>query len=76
MALEAIAAALGSTRKKITQLLCFQRNRAPTNIAVVSPYLIHRRPARQQSRWIKGKPHWTYVNESYLTRAFAEAHSA
>jgi integrase len=73
MALGAIAEQLGSTRKKITQLLCYQRNRPPTNIAVVSPYLIHRRPARRQSRWIQGKPHWTYVNESYLTRAFADA---
>lgn len=40
---------------------------------VASPYLIHRKPERRQRRWIEGKPHWTYVNGRYLTRAFAEA---
>lgn len=40
---------------------------------IACPYLIHRRPDRQQRRWLVGKPHWAYVNESYLTRAFAEA---
>jgi hypothetical protein len=40
---------------------------------IVCPYLVHRRPERMQRRWVEGKPHWAYVNEPYLTRAFADA---
>jgi len=40
---------------------------------VVSPFLIHRTPARRQRRWMEGKPHWTYVEPSYLSKAFADA---
>lgn len=40
---------------------------------IASPYLIHRKPERRQRRWMAGKPHWTYVNEGYLTKAFSAA---
>lgn len=41
--------------------------------AIASPYLIHRRPDRMQRRWTAGKPHWSYVNEDYITQLFADA---
>jgi integrase len=41
--------------------------------AVLSPYLVHRSPSRQRREWTEGKPHWTYVNPEYLSKAFAEA---
>ena len=70
-----IADRLGSTSKKIGQLLWWARKRrlASTDIALASPYLIHRRPARMQRRWTEGKPHWTYVEPAYLTHLFALA---
>lgn len=37
-----------------------------------SPYLIHRAPERRRREWTEGKPHWTYVNPEYLSKAFAE----
>jgi len=40
---------------------------------IASPYLVHRAPERRQRRWMAGKSHWTYVNGSYLTKAFAVA---
>lgn len=58
---------------RLTAELEALRGRALKLDDVVSPYLIHRKPARRQRRWTEGKPHWTYVNERYLTRAFAEA---
>lgn len=42
----------------------------------VSPFLIHRAPERTRRQWIDGKPHWTYVNPGYLTKAFAAARDA
>jgi integrase len=39
---------------------------------LASPYLIHRAPDRARREWTEGKPHWTYVNPGYLTKAFAE----
>lgn len=47
------------------------RARKLDNLA--SPFLLHRRPERMQRRWIANKPHWTYVNEDYITRLFDEA---
>jgi enterobacteria phage integrase len=43
---------------------------------IASPYLIHRAPDRCRREWTQGKPHWTYVNPDYLTKAFAEARDA
>ena len=40
---------------------------------VVSPYVIHRTPFRNRREWTEGKPHWTYVNGEYLSKAFAKA---
>lgn len=40
---------------------------------VVSPFLVHRAPERRRRQWTEGKPHWTYVNPEYLSKAFAEA---
>jgi len=40
---------------------------------IASPYLVHRAPERRQRWWMAGKSHWTYVNGSYLTKAFAVA---
>jgi integrase len=58
---------------RVTAELEALQSRARKVDDVASPYLIHRRPARLQRRWMKGKPHWTYVNGRYLTQAFAEA---
>jgi integrase len=41
--------------------------------AVLSPYLVHRAPSRQRREWTEGKPHWTFVNPEYLSKAFAGA---
>ena len=49
------------------------RGRALKLDAIASPYLVHRAPARKQRRWVDGKPHWTSVNEHYLSQAFAAA---
>lgn len=49
------------------------RARAVKLDSIASPYLVHRKPERRQRRWMEGKPHWTYVNERYLTRAFKAA---
>src|SRR5690606_17344527 len=40
---------------------------------IVSPFLVHRAPERRRREWTAGKPHWTYVNPEYLSKAFAEA---
>jgi len=39
---------------------------------VVSPYLVHRIPARERREWTEGKPHWTYVNPDYLSKTFSK----
>lgn len=41
--------------------------------SALSPYLVHRTPARRRREWVEGKPHWTYVNPSYLSKAFEAA---
>jgi integrase len=58
---------------KLTDDLEELRRRSLTLDDTVSPYLIHRAPARRRRRWIEGKPHWTYVNPDYLSKAFARA---
>ncbi|HEY3784239.1 MAG TPA: tyrosine-type recombinase/integrase, partial [Steroidobacteraceae bacterium] len=63
-------------RISLTPELEALRERARKLDAVVSPYLVHRRPDRMQRRWIQGKDHWTYVNERYLTQSFAAARDA
>lgn len=40
---------------------------------VESPFVVHRKPFRDRREWIEGKPHWTYVNPGYLSKAFAKA---
>jgi integrase len=49
------------------------RRRSLAVDSIASPFLIHRAPARRRRQWTEGKPHWTYVNPSYLGKAFAEA---
>lgn len=44
--------------------------------ALASPYLIHRKPANDRREWIENKPHWSFVNPPYLTKAFAAARQA
>jgi hypothetical protein len=74
MSVAQIAESLGSTPKRIGQLLSWTKRRAPQpDVALASPYLIHRRPARKQRRWTEGKPHWTFVNPAYLTKLFIAA---
>jgi integrase len=58
---------------RLTPELEALRGRALKLDSIASPYLIHRKPERRQRRWMEGKPHWTYVNERYLTRAFKAA---
>jgi len=41
-----------------------------------SPFLIHRKPHRERREWIAGKPHWTYVNPQYLSKAFEHSRDA
>lgn len=68
-----IASALKSTPRKIHQLLWYQRQRGSAkNIAVASPYLVHRVPTRKQKRWMAGKAHWTKIAPAYLSKTFAE----
>ena len=52
------------------------RRRSLTLDETVSPYLVHRKPFRDRREWTEGKPHWTYVNPEYLSKAFAEARDA
>lgn len=54
------------------QLEAFQA-RARRLDAIVSPFLLHRRPGRMQRRWIQNKAHWAQLTPDYLTRLFAEA---
>lgn len=53
---------------KLTAELEAIQSRARLLDNLASPYLVHRRPARK----VKGKPHWTHVEEHYLSQAFAE----
>lgn len=49
------------------------RSRSRALDSTVSPYLIHRAPDRRRQQWTKNKPHWTYVNPDYLSKALAAA---
>jgi enterobacteria phage integrase len=49
------------------------RRRSPRLDDAVSPFLIHRKPHRERREWMEGKPHWTYVNPQYLSKAFEVA---
>lgn len=60
-------------RIAITPQLEELRRRSFALDSTVSPFLIHRAPARRRREWTEGKPHWTYVNPGYLTNAFAAA---
>lgn len=40
---------------------------------VLSPYLVHRHPEHKRRQWLDNKPHWTYVEPEYLSKAFAAA---
>ena len=65
--------AMAFIRIRLTPALEQLRLRAAALDGIVSPYLVHRRPERMQERWMAGKPHWTYVDEPYLTRTFQAA---
>lgn len=52
------------------------RKRSLTLDGSASPYLVHRKPANERREWIEGKPHWTFVNPEYLSKAFAKARDA
>lgn len=41
--------------------------------SLASPYVVHRAPSRRRREWLEGKPHWTFVDPVYLTRAFQDA---
>jgi enterobacteria phage integrase len=57
---------------KVTGQIDEIRSRSRTLDDTVSPYLVHRKPEHRRREWIEGKPHWTFVNPDYLTKAFAE----
>lgn len=61
---------------KVTEQIDELRRRSRTLDDTVSPYLVHRKPDHRRREWIEGKPHWTFVNPDYLTKAFAEARDA
>lgn len=63
-------------RIALTEQLEEIRRRSLKVDSVASPYLVHRAPARQRREWTEGKPHWTFVNPEYLSKAFAEAREA
>jgi hypothetical protein len=71
-----IAARLGSTPKKITQLICHERKRRETIAAVVSPYVVHYRPERRVRAELENKAHWTCVTPGHLSEVFKEARDA
>lgn len=52
------------------------RKRSLRSSRIASPFLVHRAPARKRREWLDGKPHWTYVEPAYLTRAFARVRNA
>lgn len=58
---------------RITDELESIRKRALALDGIASPFLIHRAPDRRRREWTENKPHWTYVNPDYLSKAFAEA---
>ena len=60
-------------RIEITEELETIRRRSLTLDGVASPYLAHPAPDRMRREWIQGKPHWTFVEAEYLSKAFAEA---
>lgn len=52
------------------------RRRSLRLYGIASPYVVHRPPERRRREWTAGKPHWTYVNPEYLSKAFAKARDA
>jgi len=56
----------------LTPQLVENQTRARALDNTVSPYLIHRRPDSRRRQRMDNKPHWTYINPDYLTKAFAE----
>ena len=61
----------GYLRLKVTPQLQMVISRCRDSVP--SPYLIHRRPDRLDSKQRQNKTHWTRIEERYLTRAFKEA---
>ena len=61
---------------RITPELEEIRRRALKLDDTASPFLIHRKPNRERREWMEGKPHWTYVNPQYLSKAFEIARDA
>jgi integrase len=55
---------------RVTPELEEMRRRSLKLDDTASPYLIHRKPQKERREWIEGKPHWTYVNPQYLSKAF------
>ena len=66
---------MGFIRIAVTPQLDEIRRRSLTD-GVLSTYLVHRPPKRQRREWTETKPHWTYVNPSYLSKAFGKAREA
>jgi hypothetical protein len=64
---------MGFIKIAITMQLEDIRRRSRKVDSIASPYLVHRAPDRQRREWTEGKPHWTFVNPGYLSKAFAEA---
>ena len=71
-----IADRLGSSIKKIGQLLWWHRKHVATKekVAIISPHLVWRRPEKMSQRVLNCRRqagrHWTYVEPDYLTREF------
>jgi enterobacteria phage integrase len=66
---------MGFIRIAVTPQLDEIRRRSLTD-GVLSTYLVHRPPKRQRREWTETKPHWTYVNPSYLSKAFRKVREA
>lgn len=57
----------------LTEQLEDIRRRSLTLDGTASPFLVHRAPDRRRRQWTQGKPHWTWVDPEYLSKAFARA---
>jgi integrase len=66
---------MGFIRIAVTPQLDEIRRRSLTD-GVLSTYLVHRAPKRRRREWMEKEPHWTYVNPSYLSKAFSKAREA
>lgn len=60
----------------ITDELEELRRRSLTLDNTASPYLVHRAPESRRRQHLKNKPHWTYVEPQFLSKAFAEVRDA